>query len=188
MKNGYFQPFFCWHDCCALLWQIGNRRNHMETLHEKKRRKLAFPETALLLLIIIAVAAGLTYIMPAGQFERVVDEATGRELVKAGTYTVMESNQPHWWSCSPLYSEVSSRPVRLSGLSLWSAAAFGIVSRTGAIACRAWRPGKEIGRARVRHGHHRYDCFCRLRRHLWYGRGSASFRRHSGHCGFEDGL
>lgn len=106
----------------------------METLHEKKRRKLAFPETALLLLIIIAVAAGLTYIMPAGQFERVVDEATGRELVKAGTYTVMESNPT---SLVELFSSVFRGIVKASeiiGLVYVVGGAFGIVSRTGAIA------------------------------------------------------
>ena len=59
---------------------------------EKKKRKFEFPETALLLFIIIAVVAGLTYILPAGQFERVLDAETGRELVKAGTYTITESN------------------------------------------------------------------------------------------------
>lgn len=106
----------------------------METLNEKKKRKLAFPETALLLLIIIAVAAGLTYIMPAGQFERVVDEATGRELVKAGTYQVMESNPT---SLVGLFSSVFRGIVKASeiiGLVFVVGGAFGIVSRTGAIA------------------------------------------------------
>ena len=64
----------------------------METLNEKKKFKLAFPETSLLLLIIIVIVAGLTYIMPAGQFDRVIDEETGRELVQSGTYKVVESN------------------------------------------------------------------------------------------------
>lgn len=106
----------------------------METLNEKKKRKIAFPETALLLLIIIAVVAALTYIMPAGQFERVVDEATGRELVKAGTYAVTESNPT---SLVGLFSSVFRGIVKASeiiGLVFVIGGAFGIVARTGAIA------------------------------------------------------
>lgn len=100
---------------------------------EKKKRKIAFPETALLLFIIIAVVAGLTYILPAGQFERVVDEATGRELVKAGTYAITESNPT---SLAELFSSVFNGMVKASEIIAFVfvvGGAFGIVSKTGAI-------------------------------------------------------
>lgn len=106
----------------------------MDTQNEKKKRKIAFPETALLLLIIIAVVAALTYIMPAGQFERVLDEETGRTLVKAGTYAVTESNPT---SLVGLFSAVFNGLVKASEIIAFVfvvGGAFGIVSRTGAIA------------------------------------------------------
>lgn len=105
----------------------------METLN-KKKWKIGFPETALLLLLIIGVVSLLTYILPAGQFERVVDEATGRELVKAGTYTVTESNPT---SITELFSAVFKGLVKASEIIAFIfvvGGAFGIVSRTGAIA------------------------------------------------------
>lgn len=100
---------------------------------EKKKRKIAFPETALLLFIIIAVVAGLTYILPAGQFERVLDAETGRELVKAGTYTITESNPT---TLAELFSSVFNGLVKASEIIAFVfvvGGAFGIVSRTGAI-------------------------------------------------------
>lgn len=106
----------------------------METLNEKGKRKIAFPETALLLLIIVAFVAALTYIMPAGTFERVTDEATGRELVKAGTYAVTASNPT---SLVELFSSVFRGLVKASdiiALIFVVGGAFGIVARSGAIA------------------------------------------------------
>lgn len=106
----------------------------METLNEKRKRKLAFPETALLLLIIVAFVAALTYVMPAGAFERVLDEETGRELVKSGTYAVTESNPT---SLVELFSAVFRGLVKASdiiALIFVIGGAFGIVARTGAIA------------------------------------------------------
>lgn len=100
---------------------------------EKRKWKIEFPETALLLLIIIAVVAALTYILPAGQFERVIDAETGRELVKAGTYTVTESNPT---TLAELFSSVFNGLVKASDIIAFVfvvGGAFGIVSRTGAI-------------------------------------------------------
>ena len=103
-------------------------------MEKKKKFKIGFPETALLLLIIIGVVAALTYIMPAGQFERVVDPETGRELVKSGTYAVTESNPT---SLTELFSSVFRGLVKASEIIAFIfvvGGAFGIVSKTGAIA------------------------------------------------------
>lgn len=50
------------------------------------RLRLRLPHPFILLLGAVAVAAVLTYIIPAGAFERTVNAATGREAVVAGTY------------------------------------------------------------------------------------------------------
>lgn len=49
-----------------------------------------FPHPLVLLLIGILLAAGLSYLLPAGQFERRDDPATGRSVVVAGTYHPVE--------------------------------------------------------------------------------------------------
>lgn len=41
---------------------------------------------------LVVVAAILTYIIPAGQFDRVTDEVTGRTVVVANSYQQVESN------------------------------------------------------------------------------------------------
>lgn len=53
--------------------------------------KFKVPHVYVIIAIIIIFAAILTYILPAGSYERYVDEATGRTLVQAGSYAVMES-------------------------------------------------------------------------------------------------
>jgi uncharacterized ion transporter superfamily protein YfcC len=49
-----------------------------------------FPHTLNLLIACILIASTLTWIVPAGQFERRQDEATGRTVVVAGTYHAVE--------------------------------------------------------------------------------------------------
>ncbi len=52
----------------------------------KKRFAFKMPSTAALLFLMIVVVTVATYIIPAGEFQRVVDEETGRTVVVAGTF------------------------------------------------------------------------------------------------------
>jgi len=52
--------------------------------------RLRFPHPMVLLLVAIAVAAALTWILPAGAYERVVDAATGRQVVVPGSYASVD--------------------------------------------------------------------------------------------------
>ncbi len=54
--------------------------------------KFEFPHPLAILLIFIALAAVLTHIIPAGQYDRVTDETTGREIVVANSYQEIEAN------------------------------------------------------------------------------------------------
>ncbi len=59
--------------------------------------RLRMPHPLVLLLAGVAVAAVLTWIIPAGSYERQVHEATGREVVIGGTYTtVTAAPVPAW--------------------------------------------------------------------------------------------
>lgn len=53
--------------------------------------RLRFPHPFLLLLGAVFVAAALTWVLPAGQFDRQLDPATGREIVVAGTYRTVDA-------------------------------------------------------------------------------------------------
>ena len=50
------------------------------------KKKLAVPETLVILTLIILLVTALTYIVPAGEFERVTNETTGQTMVVPDTY------------------------------------------------------------------------------------------------------
>ncbi len=53
--------------------------------------RLRLPHPMVLLVACVAIAAVLTWVLPAGEYQRRMDEATGRELVVAGTYQRVEA-------------------------------------------------------------------------------------------------
>ena len=61
----------------------------MET---KAKKKWKTPHTFVILVVIILIAAAATYIVPAGEFTRFKDAATGKTLVEAGSYHRIASN------------------------------------------------------------------------------------------------
>ena len=102
-------------------------------MESQKRKKIAFPETALLLLIIVVFIAALTYIVPAGEFDRVIDDAAGREIVVAGSYHEIERTPT---TLLQLFSSIFRGIVKASDIIAMVfviGGAFGIVSKTGAI-------------------------------------------------------
>ncbi len=106
----------------------------MEPKLEEKKFKLRFPDTGTLLIILVVLSAILTYIVPAGLFERQLDEATGRTLVVAGTYASAESNPTTFMQ---LIMSIYNGMVDASDIAWFIfviGGAFGIVTKSGAIA------------------------------------------------------
>jgi len=58
----------------------------------EKKKRFKFPNTATLLLIVVLIMGVLTYIIPAGEFDREINEATGREGVVAGSFHYIEQS------------------------------------------------------------------------------------------------
>ncbi|MBQ4649943.1 MAG: YfcC family protein [Firmicutes bacterium] len=58
----------------------------------KEKKEFRFPSTSTLLMCVTAVMWLLTYIVPAGQFDRALNEATGREGVVAGSFHYIEQS------------------------------------------------------------------------------------------------
>ncbi len=66
-------------------------------VHEPKKSggffaNFKFPSAYTILFVLIAIVAVMTWIIPAGQYERVMNEDLGREVPVAGTYSSVESN------------------------------------------------------------------------------------------------
>lgn len=101
--------------------------------HLKKRKKFTMPTTAALLMYMILFASVLTYIVPAGNYERVLDEVTNRTLVVADTYASVDQSPV---GLSTLLSSLFQGLVNASEIIAFvfiTGGAFGIISRSGAI-------------------------------------------------------
>ena len=55
-------------------------------------KKFKFPTAYTILFVLIAVVAALTWIIPAGQYDRELSEALGKEVPVPGTFHVVDSN------------------------------------------------------------------------------------------------
>lgn len=58
----------------------------------KNKKKFQMPHIFVILYTIILIFAILSYVIPAGEYSRVMDEATGREIIDASSYKIIESN------------------------------------------------------------------------------------------------
>lgn len=100
---------------------------------ESKQFHFAFPNTYVLLFTVAVIVAVLTYIVPAGTFDRVLNEATGRTAVVAGSFHTIESSPATWKTLfSSLYVGFMD-VVDINGLLLIMGAGIGIIINSGAI-------------------------------------------------------
>ncbi|MBA3553717.1 MAG: YfcC family protein [Gemmatimonadales bacterium] len=108
---------------------------------------LRFPHPLALLVACLLVAAALTWVLPAGEFQRREDPATGRSVVVAGTYHRVEA-QP----VGPLEAVVAIPRGMADAASIifyvfLVGAGFTVVERTGALAQLVnWLVGSVSGR------------------------------------------
>ena len=63
----------------------------------EKKKKFSLPSTPVLLFLIIVVIMILTYIIPAGTYERVFDEASGRNVVDPASFQYVEQSPVNPW-------------------------------------------------------------------------------------------
>jgi uncharacterized ion transporter superfamily protein YfcC len=66
--------------------------NVNESNQKSRKRKYNFPHTFVILFFIIVVVSLSTYIIPAGQFEKILNETTGIVTIDASSYNVIESS------------------------------------------------------------------------------------------------
>jgi uncharacterized ion transporter superfamily protein YfcC len=99
-----------------------------------------FPSAYTILFALIAVMALLTWIVPAGQYDRVRNEALGKDVAVAGTYKALESNPQNIVDVilAPIngfysISEYTANAIDVSLFVLIIGGFLGVVNRTGAI-------------------------------------------------------
>jgi len=95
---------------------------------------LRIPDPLTLLVACVVVAAGLSYVLPAGEYQRREDPRTGRQVVVAGTYAPVESRPVGLFDAMVAIPRGMANAADVVFLILFGSAAFTVVDRTGALA------------------------------------------------------
>jgi uncharacterized ion transporter superfamily protein YfcC len=97
------------------------------------RSVLKLPHPLVLLSACVLIAAFLSYVLPAGEFERQTDSATGREVVVAGTYHAVESNPVNLFRAAVALPRGMADAADVIFLVFLIGGAFTVVDETGAL-------------------------------------------------------
>ncbi|MFX0546353.1 YfcC family protein [Roseovarius sp. S1116L3] len=99
-----------------------------------------FPTAYTILFLLIILVAVLTWIIPAGSYDRVMDDAVGREIAVAGTYQQVDPNPQGFWDVllaptAGFYDPDSyaANAIDVALFVLFLGGFLGIVNATGAI-------------------------------------------------------
>ena len=75
--------------CCGGQKNFADQRGRKM---EQKKKKMKVPHIFIILYSIILVVSIASYLIPAGQYDRYYDETSGREIIDAESYHVVDSN------------------------------------------------------------------------------------------------
>jgi uncharacterized ion transporter superfamily protein YfcC len=102
--------------------------------------RFRFPSAYTILLALIVVVAALTWVVPAGKYERVASEALGKELPVAGTYALTEADPQGFFDVllAPIAGfydpgSYSANAIDVALFVLMIGGFIGVVTATGAI-------------------------------------------------------
>ncbi|MBL7977468.1 MAG: YfcC family protein [Bacteroidetes Order II. Incertae sedis bacterium] len=94
-------------------------------------KSFRFPNPLVLLTLCILLASFLTYLVPAGQFDRKEDPLTGRNVVVAGTYKGVASAPVNLWEALMAIPRGLQSAGSVIFLVFLSGAAFAVVDKAG---------------------------------------------------------
>jgi uncharacterized ion transporter superfamily protein YfcC len=95
--------------------------------------RFRFPHTLTLLVGCILLAAALTYVVPAGEFQRRDDPATGRSVVVSGTYAQVEAKPVSPFGALIAIPKGFAEAASVIALVFLVGAAFAVVERVGTL-------------------------------------------------------
>lgn len=102
-------------------------------MKEKKKFRIPMPHPLVMLIGIALIMAVLTYIVPAGSYDRYQDEELGRELVDAATYHSVDSNPATLMSFLKAFPAGMQETADIIFFIFLVGGAFSIITKTGAI-------------------------------------------------------
>ncbi|MDH5598368.1 MAG: YfcC family protein, partial [Cyclobacteriaceae bacterium] len=92
-----------------------------------------FPHPIILVLLLIFVAAGLTYVLPSGSYDRELNEISGREVVVPGTYHETDSSPISFFDIWVSIPRALSETSEVIFLVFLIGGAFVVVEKTSAL-------------------------------------------------------
>ncbi len=95
--------------------------------------RLHFPHPLTLLVVCVLIAAALTYVLPAGEYERREDENTGRTVVVAGTYHLVPPRPVSVFQAVVAIPRGMADAAAVIFYVFLVGGAFAVVERTGAL-------------------------------------------------------
>lgn len=96
-------------------------------------KKMKVPHTYFLLFILIVLVALGTYVIPAGEFAREVNEATGRTVVVPGTYARVAPTPVSFFQTIKAIPQGMNQAAQIIFFVFIISGAFGIIQATGTI-------------------------------------------------------
>ena len=100
---------------------------------EKKKWYQKMPHTYVILFCMALLAAVLTWVLPAGSFERAIPEGMSRAVIVPGTYAAVESNPITPWALIRAIPEGMIAAGNIIFLIMLSTGCFNIIGKTGAL-------------------------------------------------------
>jgi uncharacterized ion transporter superfamily protein YfcC len=108
--------------------------------------RLRFPHPLILLVLCVLVAAALTWLLPAGEYERRPDPVAGREVVVAGTYHAVPPRPVGPFQALVAIPKGMSDAASVIFYVFLVGGAFAVVERTGALAHLVNRLARRLAR------------------------------------------
>ena len=99
----------------------------------KTKSKFQAPHVYLIVFALIVIAALLTYVLPAGSYDRYIDEATGRTLVDGASYHLIDKSPVNLFQMLQAIPSGLIAAADIVAIVFIYGAAFGIITSTGVI-------------------------------------------------------
>ena len=102
-------------------------------MEEKRKKKLAFPHTFVILACIIALMTVCTYLIPAGSYERVYSETADRNVVDPNSFTYVDQTPVGLFGLLHAIPDGMLEVADIMVFIFVVGGAFNIITRTGAM-------------------------------------------------------
>jgi len=100
---------------------------------EKQRKPFKMPHTLVIIFVIILFAVALTWVIPAGEYQRVKDEVTGTSLVDPNSFQYIENTPVNPLKIMDYVVKGFTSSISLILMILFAGSAFHMVTQSGAL-------------------------------------------------------